>query len=67
MNIHIRSVHEGKKQFKCEMCDKSFTNKHNLKGHSASVHGEKAIKNRICEANFGQEGPFKNMGKKKLI
>ena len=38
MNIHVESVHEGKKPFKCEICDyiQLF-----LKSHVESVRGEK--------------------------
>ena len=27
MNLHVASVHEGKKPYKCKMCDKTFKKK----------------------------------------
>ena len=38
--MHIASVHEGKKPFKCEICDDQFELKHELNEHIASVHEE---------------------------
>ena len=38
MKIHVASVHEGKKQFKCDICDYSCSRKGDMKTHVASVH-----------------------------
>ena len=35
---HIESVHEGKKLFKCKICDSSFTQKRYMNRHIESVH-----------------------------
>ena len=35
---HISTVHEGKKAFECESCDKSFSHKQTLKEHDNRVH-----------------------------
>ena len=35
---HVASVHEGKKSFKCEMCNFSASHKGILKQHIISVH-----------------------------
>ena len=40
LNLHIASVHEGKKPFKCEICDDQFELKHELNEHIASVYEE---------------------------
>ena len=39
MNRHIASVHEGKKPFKCDICDYSFSEKSSMNKHVKSVHG----------------------------
>ena len=47
------SVHEGKKPFKCNLCDASFAEKCNLKKHVSTVHeGKKPFKCDICKADF---------------
>ena len=46
---HVASVHEGKKPFKCENCDKSFFYKSDMNKHVASVHeGKKPFKCEKC-------------------
>ena len=35
---HIESVHEGKKAFICNICDRRFLQKIHLKNHIKSVH-----------------------------
>ena len=35
---HIETIHEGKKQFKCDICYVKFSKKGNLKKHVTIVH-----------------------------
>ena len=52
--MHIASVHEEKKPFKCEICDKGFSQKHNMKIHVESVHKKKkTFKRRIVTWSYG--------------
>ena len=49
MKSHVASFHEGKKPFKCDICDHSFSQKRDLNTHVASVHEEKKqFKCDIC-------------------
>ena len=41
LDIHIRSVHEIIKPFRCSACDKSFTTSKGLLCHKKTVHVEK--------------------------
>ena len=42
MKNHVESrVHEGIKPFKCEICDKTFSQKWNMKIHMKNVHKPK--------------------------
>ena len=34
----VESVHEGKKPYRCSICDYNFSQKNNLKAHVESVH-----------------------------
>ena len=46
MNLHVTSVHDGKKPFECEFCDKSFSKKSVLNKHIGSIHDTK--KSFVC-------------------
>ena len=49
MNVHVTTVHDGKKQFKCDICNAKFRLKCMLNQHVATVHEEK--KQFKCEIN----------------
>ena len=34
----MASVNEGKKPFKCDICNAQFTSKNGMKGHIATIH-----------------------------
>ena len=49
MKTHVKSVHEGKKPFKCDICDYNFSQKGDMKRHVESVHERKnPFKCDIC-------------------
>ena len=51
MKSHLHSVHEGKKPFKCDICDTCLSNARDLKKHIDSVHeGEKPV--RVNSSTF---------------
>ena len=56
--FHIHTVHEGHKVFKCDTCDKLFTQDSSLNAHIHSIHeGEKDCYNcHICPSSFTQPG-----------
>ena len=57
---NIVSVHEGKKPFKCDICDYRCSQKVNMNRHVASVHEEKKpFKCEICDATFTQKSSLK--------
>ena len=42
LNKHVDSIHEGKKPFQCDICQKSFTQKASMTTHILTIHeGEK--------------------------
>ena len=50
------AVHDGKKPFKCEICDFSFALKQSLKTHIGSFHeGNKLYKCEMCDNSFAQK------------
>ncbi|VVC39882.1 Hypothetical protein CINCED_3A025514 [Cinara cedri] len=48
-------THNSQKQFKCDICQHSFTQFSNLKRHKMIHTGEKAYKCDICEKSFRQK------------
>ena len=45
VSMNTASGHEGKKQFKCDMCDAKFGQSGTLKNHFASIHeGKKRLR-----------------------
>ena len=56
MNIHISSVQEGKKPYRCDICNAKFTSKQSLNGHMVSVHeGKKPFKCETSDATFARK------------
>ena len=44
---HIKNVHEGKKDHKCQNCGKEYTEKKNLRQHIKRVHGDN-VRDKQC-------------------
>ena len=60
MKGHIATIHEGKKPFKCAICDAGFTSKHGMKKHIVAIHeGNKPFKCDICNAKFASKQRMK--------
>ena len=54
LKIHIRIIHEGRKDHKCGICGKEFGQLAHLKSHMKTVHeGVKDHKCHICGKEFG--------------
>ena len=55
VSMNTPSVNEGKKQFKCDICNANFGQKSILNKHVGMVHeGKKQFKCKICTVNFEQ-------------
>ena len=51
---HVKTVHEGRKDYKCSQCDKFFSQQGNLKAHIKTIHeGVKDFRCDICGDAFG--------------
>ena len=59
LSVHVTSVHEGKKPFKCDICSRGFGVKKTLNNYVKSVHeGNKPFKCEISDASFTHKGSF---------
>ena len=59
--IHIHSVHEEIKPFKCNFCDFETAKKQNIKNHIECIHeGKKPFKCNICDFETAQKRNLKN-------
>ena len=62
LNVHVASVHEGKRPFECNLCVKKFTLKANLNIHIASVHeGRRPFECDKCKNRFSLKNGLKNI------
>ena len=59
MNQHIDTAHEGKKLFKCEICEKRFTDKRGFIYHMVHVHEEEKPSDE-CDSTFEPEQELNN-------
>ena len=57
LNRHIKSVHDGKKSFKCSACNFETAKKITLKKHMESVHED--FKCKICEYKTAEKRSLK--------
>lgn len=46
---HMKRIHEGGSVFNCNLCQKTFKNKQNLKIHKQIVHGEGEQESHVCQ------------------
>ena len=57
---HINIFHEGQKNYKCDACEKSFTQLENLIQHVNRVHkDQKNHKCEVCEMSFSMAESLK--------
>ena len=60
LKIHMESVHEGKKPFKCDTCGQKFAGKSSVKRHNEVVHeGKKCFQCSICKVQFSKKENLK--------
>ena len=58
--VHIASVHEGKRPFECDKCEKRFAMKGQMTKHISSVHeGNKPYKCTHCKYGFPSKAKWK--------
>ena len=61
MNLHIETVHEGKKPFECRLCPAKFAQKGDMKRHIETVHeGKKPFECPMCHDRFGLKSNMKH-------
>ena len=61
LNTHIKNVHEGQKNYKCDLCDKAFSQQQKLMRHIKNLHkGQKNYKCDLCDKDFSQQEISKN-------
>ncbi|GBN21142.1 B-cell lymphoma 6 [Araneus ventricosus] len=62
-NSHLKNhmiIHKGVKEYKCDVCEKSFRQKGHLQAHVLTHTGEKPHECIICGKKFSTKGSLKN-------
>jgi hypothetical protein len=54
----VETVHEGKKPFKCNICDAGFVSEADLYRLNASVHEGRKVQCDFCVSSFTKENNF---------
>ena len=49
LNTHIKTVHEGRKEHKCNFCGKYFSQSSSLNLHVKTIHKEMEAENNKCD------------------
>ncbi len=65
-NMHVATIQERKKPFKCDVCSTSFDRKGHLNLHVATVHeGKKQYQCDICQSDLFRFFSWLNCWEKK--
>ena len=57
LRLHVEAVHDGKRNYHCKFCDKSYKQLHHLKYHQRNIHAnhQSKVKCDICQKEFSEE------------
>ncbi|CRK95022.1 CLUMA_CG008508, isoform A [Clunio marinus] len=58
LTVHIRNVHDGRKDFQCHICDKKFTKSHTLKQHMIRIHLKQKLTCKVNDCNESFEKKY---------
>lgn len=60
LQIHVKTVHEKRRDFECKNCERKFSQNASLKQHIKVVHeGKKCFECVSCKKKFGEKGNLK--------
>ena len=52
LNEHVKRVHRGKKELKCDVCGKCLSSSRNLRRHTNDIHSNETFSCKICQKKF---------------
>ena len=67
LNIHMKNIHEGVKNFKCSFCDRAYSQSNELQRHISKIHDGQKYKCQQCDKIYFSKTELKKCKHKNMV